>query len=104
MRMEAAAKIVHRLGGVLQVGGVPYSAARVDVFGQSRGRAAVRSYRVVDRQGRITGVPAAIGAAWLASGRLQARGAFAPEGCLEPDPFFAELGRRRILVEQITPS
>jgi saccharopine dehydrogenase-like NADP-dependent oxidoreductase len=50
---------------------------------------------------RLTGIPAAIGAGMLARGEVEAKGVYAPEGCLEPEPFFAELARRQILIEQL---
>lgn len=103
-RIETASKVIHRLQGVIGAGGVPYSGARVDVYGTSGGRAAVRSYRVVDKQGRLTGIPAAIGAAMLASGAVHAHGVFAPEGCIDPEPFLEELAKRRVWVEQVTPA
>lgn len=103
-RIETASKIIYRLEGIIGAGGVPYSGARVDVFGTAGGRAAVRSYRAVDKQGRLTGIPAAIGAAMLAQGAIQAKGAFAPEGCIDPDPFLEELAKRRVWVEQVVPA
>jgi len=39
---------------------------------------------------RLTGIPAAVG-----------KGVYAPEGCLEPEPFFAELARREIKIEEL---
>ena len=41
-----------------------------------------------------TGIPPSITAQWLASGRLEKRGALPPESCVEPLPFFGELGAR----------
>ena len=102
-RIEAASRVIYRLEGIIGAGGVPYSGARVDVYGTAGGRAAVRSYRAVDKQGRLTGIPAAIGAAMLAQGAVRQKGVFAPEGCLKPDPFLAELAKRRVLIEQVTP-
>jgi len=102
-RIETVSTAVHRLEGIIGAGGLPYSGARVDVFGTAGGRGTVRSYRVVDKQGRLTGIPAAIGAARLASGAVKEKGVFAPEGCLEPDPFLQELAQRQVLVEQVGP-
>ena len=44
-----------------------------------------------------TGVAPSIAAQWLAAGRVQGPGVFAPELALDPAPFFAELAERRII-------
>lgn len=41
-----------------------------------------------------TGVPPSIVAQWLASGRVRKRGVLPPESCIEPSPFFREVGAR----------
>jgi len=98
-RIATASKIIYRLEGIIGAGGIPYSGARVDVYGQKDDRPVQRSFTVVDKQGRLTGIPAAIGAAMLAEGRVQ-KGVFAPEGCLEPEPFLVELARRGVHVNE----
>ena len=40
-------------------------------------------------------------AGMLARGESKLEGVYAPEGCLEPTPFFAELGKRDIQIEKI---
>ncbi len=50
---------------------------------------------------RLTGISAATGARMLAQGEIKLKGVYAPEGCLEPTPFFAELGKRDIQIEKI---
>jgi lysine 6-dehydrogenase len=41
-----------------------------------------------------TGAPAAAAVRLLARGRIEARGAYPPERCVEPDDLFEELERR----------
>ena len=42
----------------------------------------------------VTGVPSAIAAGWIASGRLRAPGVNAPESAVEPEAFFREMAAR----------
>ena len=42
----------------------------------------------------VTGVPSAIAAVWIASGRLRAPGVNAPESVVEPEAFFREMAAR----------
>jgi saccharopine dehydrogenase-like NADP-dependent oxidoreductase len=44
-----------------------------------------------------TGVAPSIAAQWLAAGRVQGPGVFAPEVALDPVTFFAELAERGII-------
>jgi len=99
-RIEAVSKVIHKVEHVLGAGGVPLSGARVDVIGQQGGQPRTVTFRTVDKMKRLTGIPAAIGAWMLAQGQVQAKGVYAPEGCLEPEPFFAELARRDIKIEE----
>lgn len=48
---------------------------------------------------RDTAVPPSITADWLARGKIES-GVLPPEACLDPEPFFKELGRRKILVDE----
>jgi len=50
--------------------------------------------------GRMTGIPASIAAQKLARGEVRRSGVLAPEACFDPPSFFAELGRRGIIIEQ----
>ncbi|MEW5747759.1 MAG: saccharopine dehydrogenase NADP-binding domain-containing protein [Candidatus Thermoplasmatota archaeon] len=85
-----------------------YDFFRVDVTGQRDGAPAQATYFVRtwnDREtgapsGRDTAVPPSITADWLANGRIKERGTLPPEACIEPEPFFRELGKRKILVEE----
>lgn len=64
--------------------------ARADVRGRKPGEPQTLSFATLDKMGRLTGIPAAIGALMLARGKI------APEGLLDPDPFFAELAKRDV--------
>jgi lysine 6-dehydrogenase len=100
-RIETVSRVIHKVEHILGAGGVPYSGARVDVSGEKDGKARTYTYRTVDKMRRLTGIPAAIGAVMLATGQVQGKGVFAPEGCLEPEPFFAELAKRNIRIEEL---
>lgn len=85
-----------------------YDYFRVDVIGRRGGTPAQATYFVRtwnDRKtglssGRDTAVPPSITANWLATGKIKERGTLPPEACIEPEPFFRELGRRGILVDE----
>lgn len=49
---------------------------------------------------RVTGIPASIGAQKLARGEAMSAGVMSPDACFEPLPFFEELSRRGINVEE----
>jgi lysine 6-dehydrogenase len=49
---------------------------------------------------RVTGIPASIGAQKLARGEATSAGVMSPDACFEPLPFFEELSRRGINVEE----
>jgi len=99
-KIDRVAAIIHSIEAIFRAGGVPFSGARVDVLGTRDGAQQRISYATVDKMGRLTGIPAAIGALQLAKGGLP-HGVFAPEGCLDPEPFFAELATRDVHVERI---
>ncbi len=94
-------RLVHRLEGLIGAGGVPYSGARVDVVGRKDAEPRTVRYGTVDKMGRLTGIPAAIGAVMLARREIVQSGVFAPEEVLEPDPFFAQLERRGIRIVEM---
>jgi saccharopine dehydrogenase-like NADP-dependent oxidoreductase len=85
-----------------------YDYFRIDVIGKKDGLPATITYYVRtwnDRQtgipsGRDTAVPPSITANWLATGKIKERGTLPPEACIEPEPFFKELGKRKILVDE----
>lgn len=94
-------RLVHRLEGIIGVGSIPYSGARVDVVGRKDGEPRTIRYATVDKMGRLTGIPAAIGAAMLARREITRPGVFAPEEVLEPDPFFAQLEKRGVRIVEM---
>ncbi len=82
----------------------------VEVMGQRNGQASRIEY--VSRHpsraewgtsatGRMTGIPASIAAQKLARGEVSRHGVLAPEACFDPLPFFAELARRGIIIEEL---
>jgi saccharopine dehydrogenase-like NADP-dependent oxidoreductase len=81
---------------------------RIDVDGTKEGRDARATYYVKTwndlKKGlpssRDTSVPPSIVADWLANGKIDRRGTMPPEACIEPEPFFRELAKRGILVEE----
>jgi len=85
-----------------------YDFFRVDVAGERSGMPAKVTYFVRtwnDRDtglpsGRDTAVPPSIAANWLATGKIKDRGTLPPEACIEPGPFFQELGKRKIMVDE----
>lgn len=85
-----------------------YDFFRVDVTGKKDGTPAQVTYFVRtwnDRKtglpsGRDTAVPPSVTADWLVKGKIRDRGTLPPEACIEPEPFFKELGKRRIWVEE----
>jgi len=98
---DRMARIIHAIEGIFRVGGIAASGARVDVRGRKNGQQRTISYAVADKMRRLTGIPAALGAQLLAEGRIEARGVLAPEGCIAPQPFLAELSRRGIEVHRM---
>jgi len=99
-RIMTTSRIIHALEGIIGAGGVPCSGARVDVVGVKDGQPLTISYACVDKMGRLTGIPAAIGAAMLARGEIASPGVYAPEGIIEPEPFFAALAQRGIPIHR----
>jgi lysine 6-dehydrogenase len=100
-KMERMAKLIHSIEGIFRVGGIACSGAKVTVKGRKNGQPKTISYGVADRMGRLTGIPASIGAQWLAKGLIPQKGAFAPEGCIEPEPFLEELAKRGIKIVEM---
>jgi saccharopine dehydrogenase-like NADP-dependent oxidoreductase len=81
---------------------------RVDVDGKKNGKDAsvvfyVKTWNDPGKgipSARDTSVPPSIVADWLVKGKISKRGALPPEACIEPEPFFKELAKRKILVEE----
>jgi len=76
----------------------PCSGIRVDVTGTKDGEPITITYGATDNMDRLTGLPLAIGAAMLARGEITQHGVVAPEACIAPDAFIAELAKRDITV------
>lgn len=95
-RIDRISWLIHRVEGIIGAGGIALSALRVDVTGP-RGDEQVRlTYTAADHMGRLTGIPAAIGALMLARGEITEPGVFAPEAIIEPAPFLDALAERGI--------
>jgi len=83
---------------------------RIDVDGTKDGRESrvtyyVKTWNDLEKglpSARDTSVPPSIVANWLAKGKIDKRGTQPPEACIEPEPFFRELAKRKILVEEET--
>ena len=78
-------------------------ALRAEVRGELAGKRTRIVYTAAGRIGIGTGVPAAIGAALLAIGKIQRKGVLPPEACIEPEWFLQAADRRHIaeFLEQI---
>ena len=82
----------------------------VQVFGSKDGTPVAMTYNLshpppsewkMSATGRVTGIPASIGAQKVAAGEVKASaGVFAPEAVFEPQPFFEALAKRKITVER----
>jgi saccharopine dehydrogenase-like NADP-dependent oxidoreductase len=84
---------------------------RIDCKGKKDGMPATITYFIVTwndpkrgiSSARDTAVPPAIVSLWQMQGRISEPGVFPAEATVDPEPFFKELGRRKINVdEQIT--
>jgi saccharopine dehydrogenase-like NADP-dependent oxidoreductase len=85
------ANAIHALEFDLPIGGIPASSVRVEVIGRQNGASKSLVLSATDTMGKLTGIPAAIGAAMLARGEIEQPGVYAPEGVIEPVLFFKEL-------------
>ena len=83
---------------------------RIDVDGKKSGKNTRVQYIVKTwndpetkvPSARDTSVPPSITAHWLSTGKITKRGTLPPEACIDPEPFFAELAKRKIFVEEKT--
>lgn len=100
-RKDYVGKLIKFLAPVLYKLGqpeYPVSAIRVDVTGTKKGKRRHFTYGAADHMNNLTGVPLAIGALMLGRGEIEEKGVQAPENCIEPDRFFAELAARDVKV------
>ena len=51
---------------------------------------------------QLTALPLAVGALMLGRGEVRVPGVVAPEACIEPGPFLADLERRDVTVHDMT--
>ena len=96
--IKAALPFLSKLGQAEE----PCSAVRVDVGGWADGVYRQVSYGAAAHMPELTGLPLAIGAWMLARGDVHMPGVIAPEACIEPEAFFAELERRGVTVHDMT--
>lgn len=67
----------------------------------TRGDQSVKlTYVTSGKMGPQTGIPASIAAQMIGADQVDKKGVFAPEGCLNPDIFLAELAKRDIVVNR----
>jgi saccharopine dehydrogenase-like NADP-dependent oxidoreductase len=81
-------------------GGIEESGFWVEVKGRKGGKRKTILYSGADRMKRMTGIPAAIAAEYLAENRSLGKGIYAPEGAIDPGIFFRELKKRKIIVKK----
>lgn len=83
---------------IFRIGVEPSSGTWVEVRGHKGGNPTHYTYRAADRMYKQTGIPASVGAQMIARGDIKTKGVLAPEACIEPEPFFAELAKRNIAI------
>ena len=87
---------------------IEYDMFRIDCAGEKDGLPATATYFIVTwndpkrgvSSARDTSVPPAIVSHWQLTGRIKAPGVFPAEATVEPEPFFKELGKRKIWVDE----
>jgi len=85
-----------------------YDAFRIDVFGQQKESPASVTYHIMTwndpergiSSARDTAVPPSVVSQWQATGKIKAAGVFPAEAVVDPVPFFMEVGKRKIKVEE----
>ena len=78
------------------------SAVLVEVAGTKNGLDVTYKYSVAGNMGPGTGIAASIGAQMLGRREIKAKGALAPEACIDPEKFLAELAKRGITLTETT--
>jgi saccharopine dehydrogenase-like NADP-dependent oxidoreductase len=79
-----------RAAGVSNIG-----ALRVEVVGRRRGRRRRAVFSSAGRLAQGTGIPASIGAAMLAGGKVEGAGVLCPEAAIDAHEFLYEVFTRR---------
>lgn len=82
--------------------GAPWTAARVDVRGQSQGRSTTISLAVVDHLSNLAAVPVVCAALEVASGQAPT-GVMVPEKAFDAASFLRTIGERGIRVARLDP-
>ena len=76
------------------------SGLKVIVKGERKGKEVTYTADIVGRMAPGTGLPASIAALMMDAGEVVAKGVVAPEGCIDPDKFLAELLKRGAKIHQ----
>jgi lysine 6-dehydrogenase len=76
------------------------SGLKVIVQGERQGKQVTYTADIVGRMAPGTGLPASIAALMLDAGDVTVKGVVAPEGCIDPDKFLAELLKRGAKIHQ----
>jgi saccharopine dehydrogenase (NAD+, L-lysine-forming) len=85
-----------------------YDAFRIDVFGLRKESKTTVTYHIITwndpkrglSSARDTAVPPSVVSQWQATGKIKDAGVFPAEAVVDPIPFFLEVGKRRIRVEE----
>jgi lysine 6-dehydrogenase len=85
-----------------------YDAFRIDVFGHHKESPTTVTYHIITwndpkrgiSSARDTAVPPSVVSEWQATGKIKEAGVFPAEAVVDPIPFFLEVGKRKIRVEE----
>jgi lysine 6-dehydrogenase len=85
-----------------------YDAFRIDVFGRHKESPTTVTYNIITwndpkrgiSSARDTAVPPSVVSEWQATGKIKEAGVFPAEAVVDPIPFFIEVGKRKIKVEE----
>jgi len=85
-----------------------YDAFRIDVFGLRKESPTTVTYHIITwndpkrgiSSARDTAVPPSVVSEWQATGKIKEAGVFPAEAVVDPTPFFLEVGKRKIRVEE----
>jgi saccharopine dehydrogenase-like NADP-dependent oxidoreductase len=85
-----------------------YDAFRIDVFGLRKKSPITVTYHIITwndpkrgiSSARDTAVPPSVVSEWQATGKIKEAGVFPAEAVVDPIPFFLEVGKRKIRVEE----
>jgi len=78
------------------------SAMTIEVGGKKEGIDVRYIYSGAANIGPGTGIPASIGAQMLGRGEIKVKGVVAPEACIDPEPFMAELAKKGVIFTETT--